>query len=281
MRILALSAAGAMFFCPGASAAYLYGSSEPVPYWAGFYLGVNGGYVGADRTASFTPNDANVNAVTCGGFFGGTCAGPADVSSNGGLAGVQVGFNWEVGSWLLGFETDINWANLHGTGTSAFSLGAASADLAATEDLNWFGTARARAGVKLGENVLVYGTAGLAYGGVHDSVALDSQAGASATGAGFGFSCIAGPACFAGSSSQTATGWTAGVGVEYSFWGNISVKAEYLYMDLGSGAAVRAAALNGAGAVPSSFTAALNENEFNVFRLGLNYRFSQCCEPLK
>jgi len=65
-------------FLAGANAAYLYGSSEPVPYWAGFYLGVNGGYVGADWTASFTPNDANVSAITCGGFFGGTCAGPAD-----------------------------------------------------------------------------------------------------------------------------------------------------------------------------------------------------------
>jgi len=280
MRILALSAAVAIFFCSGANAAYLYGSSGPVPYWAGFYLGVNGGYVGADRTANFTPNDANVSAITCGGFFGGTCAGPADISSSGGLAGVQAGYNWEAGSWLLGFETDIDWSNLHGTGTSTFNLGAASADLNATEDLNWFGTARARVGVKLGENVLTYATAGLAYGGVHSSLALDAKPGANAS-AGFGFSCAAGPACFAGSSSRTAAGWTAGVGVEYSFWGNISVRAEYLYMDLGSGAEVRTAALNGAGAAPSSFTAALNENEFNVFRLGLNYRFSQCCEPLK
>jgi opacity protein-like surface antigen len=78
-----------------------------------------------------------------------------------------------------------------------------------------------------------------------------------------------------GSSSRTATGWTAGAGFEYAPWNNnISIKGEYLYVSLGGGDAVNVVAQN-SPTTPnaSSFTVAYGRTNFNVVRLGLNYKF--------
>lgn len=278
MRGLVLGAAGAVFFVSTVNAGDIYGPYMPVFSWTGFYLGANGGYARADRTAGFTSNDVNVRTITCGGAPMGTCPGPADVNLEGGIGGLQIGYNWQWGNWLAGVETDFDGAQIRGKGTSAFMLGPAASNLQAIEDLDWFGTLRVRVGPKLSDNVLTYVTGGFAYGSVHDNARLNSLAGAS----GAGFSCISGPNCFVGSSSRTATGWSAGTGIEYTFWTNLSLKIEYLFLDLGSGQTVNAAAqTGGGGAIPSSFTAAANENNFHIFRFGLNYQFGKCCEPLK
>ena len=66
-----------------------------------------------------------------------------------------------------------------------------------------------------------------------------------------------------GSANKSKIGWTAGAGIEYAMWTNWSIKAEYLYVDLGSfdcGIACGAAPDN------VSFKA-------NIVRAGLNYRF--------
>jgi outer membrane immunogenic protein len=179
------------------------------------------------------------------------------------VGGLQVGYNWQWGNWLAGFETDFDGSALSGKDSSPFMLGPAASKLQFGESLDWFGTMRARIGPKLSDNMLTYVTAGLAYGSVHDTARLISQAGGGATAA--------------GSSSSTAAGWSAGTGLEFSFWTNLTVRLEYLYMDLGSGHTANAAG----GAIPFSFTAAANENNFHIFRFGLNYQFNQCCEPIK
>jgi outer membrane immunogenic protein len=282
MREFVLAAAGAIIFLSPAGAADIYGPHAPIFSWTGFYLGANGGGGVGSRTVSFTPRDVNVQAIACGGASGGTCPGPATVNPAGGVGGLQAGYNWQWGNWLAGFETDFDWSGANRKETSAFMLGPAASKFQATEDLDRFGTLRVRGGPKLSDNVLIYVTAGLAYGSVHDNVRLNSEAGASATAGGFAFSCAAGPNCFAGSSSPTAVGWSAGTGLEWSFWTNLSLKLEYLYLDLGSGHTLNAVAqTSGGGAIPSSFAAATNENNFHIFRLGLNYRFNQCCEQLK
>jgi outer membrane immunogenic protein len=282
MRSLILGAAGAIFFLPPVQAADIYGPYAPIFPWTGFYLGANGGGGAASRTASFTPNDANVQAITCGGASGGTCPGPVTVNLGGGVGGLQFGYNWQWGNWLAGFETDFAGSGVTGKKGSDFMLGRASSKLEVSEDLDWFGTVRVRIGPKLSANVLTYVTGGLAYGSVHENARLNSEAGAGATSGGFAFSCTAGPNCFAGSASRTAMGWSAGTGLEYSFWTNLSLKIEYLFVDLGSGRTVNAIAqTGGGGAIPSSFAAGINENDFHIFRFGLNYQFNQCCEPLK
>src|SRR5262245_11741944 len=92
-------------------------------------------------------------------------------------------------------------------------------------------------------NLLIYGTAGFAYGRTQasGSIVLAPPPGFSAhmvfqTG-GLSLECGAvGPAtatCFAGSGSRTSVGWTVGAGLEYNLWGNVTAKLEYLHIDLG------------------------------------------------
>ena len=134
---------------------------------------------------------------------------------------------------------------------------------------------QARLGLLPTNALLVYGTGGFAYGHVHDDAGLDINNSFGVPGVvigGFGFACTTPVSCFAGSSSRTATGWTAGGGFEYALSQNVSFKTEYLYVNLGHGAGVNAVAQGGAGAVPSSFTVTFSRLDFNVVRLGLNWK---------
>ncbi|MGB6966692.1 MAG: hypothetical protein WBD90_19825 [Xanthobacteraceae bacterium] len=58
---------------------------------------------------------------------------------------------------------------------------------------------------------------------------------------------------------------------------NLSVKAEYLYVNLGHGNNVNVVAQSTAafpGTIPSSFTAGYSTVSFNVIRAGLNWKFN-------
>jgi len=79
------------------------------------------------------------------------------------------------------------------------------------------------------------------------------------------------PPCFAGSASAVRAGWTAGGGIEWLLDRHWSAKIKYQLVDLGT-QTLRVAALSSEAAPPASFNAALRD-QFNVVRLGLNYRF--------
>jgi outer membrane immunogenic protein len=124
---------------------------------------------------------------------------------NGGLVGGTIGWNWQApGSAIVwGIEGDLDWTNIHGTTpcpNPAFTCGAEN---------SWLGTVRGRLGWAA-NTVLLYATGGFAFGDVNATVS--------------------------GSPGQkaTQTGWTVGGGVEAAIARNWSVKAEYLYVDLGT-----------------------------------------------
>jgi outer membrane immunogenic protein len=97
----------------------------------------------------------------------------------------------------------------------------------------WFGTLRGRAGYAL-NNILFYGTGGLAFGGLNGQI-------------------------FNLSESHITAGWTVGVGAEVGITQHLSAKLEYLYVNLSD--------------TPFTLTAVQNGYGFNVVRLGVNYRF--------
>jgi outer membrane immunogenic protein len=69
-------------------------------------------------------------------------------------------------------------------------------------------------------------------------------------------------------------GWTVGAGGEFAVTSNITVKAEYLYVDLGHGNNINTVAAAAVGAPPpSSFTASFSPVSFNIVRAGLNWKF--------
>jgi len=260
--------------------------APPAISWTGFYIGGNAGYGwGDDRTVTFTPNDPLAAIDTCGGANGGTCPPPTSFNISGALGGLQAGYNWQFNeNWLTGIEADFDWSGIKGTGTSNFILGnfiagPKASNFVASQNLKWFGTIRGRLGFLPMNSLLVYGTGGFAYGRVDENVVLNSQPGpGDFGGGGFGFNCAAGPNCFLGSSSRTATGWTAGGGVEYAVWSNVSLKVEYLYVNLGGGDAVNvvAASFPTQASKPSSFTANYSGTNLNfqMVRGGINFRFS-------
>jgi hypothetical protein len=78
------------------------------------------------------------------------------------------------------------------------------------------------------------------------------------------------PTALALTSTNTLTGWTVGAGLEWQFAPAWSVKAEYLYVDLGSRSGT--IVYNYPVANTSSLTTTVKERD-NIARVGLNYMF--------
>ena len=252
--------------------------------WTGFYAGVNAGYSwGRDpyditgttstRTRVFRafglPAETLISDVTAPGpAF--ASSGTADI--DGAVAGGQIGYNWQASSWVFGLETDIQWTGQKGSTAFCLTVGCPLGSFVANADyhLRWFGTLRARAGILIDPRVLLYVTGGLAYG----QVETDYTAG------------ILGLPLAATSSSTTRAGWTIGGGIEGALSNNWTVKAEYLYMDLGT---LASGTLAGTGTVitpnlpTQGFTTVVDTSvaanaslrlRDNIVRIGLNYRFA-------
>jgi outer membrane immunogenic protein len=167
-------------------------------HWQGFYAGVNLGY---QR-----------------GFLSNSPARPSGVAG-----GIQGGYNWQRNQFVFGAEADLQ---------------ASDADdmFAAWKFSNpWFGTLRGRVGVAI-NNVLLYGTLGLAYGTLRAHSALLGLR-----------------------ESKFEVGWAAGGGVEVALMSNWTARAEYLYVDL--------------GARPYALTGLSHGIDASILRLGVNYRF--------
>lgn len=249
----------------------------PVASWTGFYAGVNIGYGFNDPTVSFIGGDPLIQGFTVGGC--GLCGGPVPSASyniQGVTGGGQIGYNWQVApAWLVGIEADFNGFGVSNTVTSAFAFAdrPIGNSIVATQSNEWFGTVRARLGWLQSSNLLVYGTGGFAYGQMNESVVMNQNGSGSGVGYGYAYICTGtGANCFVGSQSRIAMGYTAGAGVEYAVTRNVTIKAEYLYVNLGS-TSLRASATVPAPFIPASFIASFSDYHFNVVRFGANYRF--------
>ena len=131
-------------------------AAAPIFTWTGFYAGVNAGWGW---------RDSDRESVVLGGATPGTLF--FDNDDDGGFTGGgQIGYNYQIGSFVLGLEADIQWADTDRRIDVAFvPAGAPGTFVPGTfrSDLSdWFGTVRARAGVAF-DRVLVYATGGLAY----------------------------------------------------------------------------------------------------------------------
>ena len=147
------------------------------------------------------------------------------------IGGGQAGYNWQTGAFVLGVETDFDGTSLSKTFNFASSpfAGVGFRELSwatllyvhAKASLDWLGTTRARVGfVATPDNRLMfYGTGGFAYGGGSSNFSVFD-----ATHGRF----------WSGNPSCTRVGWTIGAGAEYAITNNITIKGEYLYVDLGS-----------------------------------------------
>ncbi len=195
---------------PGADGAGGY-KDGGIPYaiWSGFYIGANGGY--AWGNGGSLAEDVQCSPRICPA---GLSTAKSDFTQSGGLGGGQIGYNWQRGGIVYGFEADIQAADVKGSATVVPLLHTTASASAA---LDWFGTVRGRLGVPVLDRGLLYVTGGFAYGEVEDKLTASSSF----------------ANAFTGSQSKVAIGYTVGGGFEYAFGPEWSLKGEYQYIDLG------------------------------------------------
>ncbi|ARN83477.1 hypothetical protein B1812_07630 [Methylocystis bryophila] len=258
-------------------------ASAPLPpQWHGLYAGLNAGArIAGDDAVSHT------TYATGPGFDAGTVlAGTYPVrfyNGSGFIGGAQAGYNYQLAlgkgmkDLVLGVETDIQGLT---ASDSEYASNLALSYLSPgghvftgtnfNRSIDYLGTLRGRVGLVLKPTVLAYVTGGLAYGGVSFSSRGMSDvmtATSALAGVGFGGSSL----------SDTKAGYALGGGVEWAFLPNWSLKAEYLYYNLGTytSHAPHLEMLLATGAAASN-TAGVDSLTFDghVLRTGVNYHFN-------
>jgi outer membrane immunogenic protein len=299
LRRFLLASAGAIALAGAAQAAEPLPPPPPPPppppMWTGFYLGANaGGTWSSSNTVntSAIPGPCDTTSLLTFLFcdivpnFSATSAALANFSvshNNGGfIGGGQGGYNYQfVPNWVAGFEADIQGV-AGSTGSVTFSgiLGNSALPgvpvlerATVSRQVDWLGTLRGRFGWLVTPTFLIYGTGGLAYGGVSATTNI-TQAVMNDPFA------LASPYFSSGNLNNVRVGWTAGGGAEWMFLPNWSVKVEYLYYSLGSVSFQLSPLVDTVpffvvpgGVRSSAFAQSSTRFNGNIVRAGLNYHF--------
>jgi outer membrane immunogenic protein len=192
----------------------------PVYSWTGFYVGVNGGYGFTDLRDNSFIGGGQVFGHPDGGLFGGT-----------------IGYNYQMGQFVIGVEGTLDWADLNQGRTFADG---------STDRMNVDTVANAlgRAGYAI-DRTLLYVAGGYAGADIHAGAFNDTVTGLSYPG-----------------STSWQNGFAIGGGVEYAVTNNISIKGEYLYSQFGHQTYY--------GGSPDVVKAGL---DLNTVKVGVNYKF--------
>jgi outer membrane immunogenic protein len=246
---LTIAAALAAAMVPAAAADLsvepIYRPAVVVFRWTGVYIG---GHVGGgtgysqEQALDFT--------------FGGPryVPLPASMTPHGWLAGGTLGANYQVDSWVIGFEGQASWTNLNGSTDCpmqtvpalASPVGAASCSI----KLDSMGTVAARLGWAF-DRLLIYGKGGAAWTNNSWQVLLLT------TGPQLLFT-----------TNELRWGWMAGIGVEYAFGENWSAKIEYNHMDLGTDSLRFTDQFTGNVWIDANF-----KQRLDIVKVGVNYRW--------
>ena len=239
----------------------------PVTTWTGCYGGVNGGAAWGQSNIVSTFDDtlgvANVPFVVEINK-----EQSPHLNMTGGTAGVQLGCNWQSGSYVAGIETDFDYMGLQKNVSTVFPnppIDPTFQSVTTTTSFatHWLYTLRGRVGLVAQNDWLLYATGGLAVTRINANSSFTNV--------------ILGPPPFLlenqfASGAATRAGWTVGAGVERKFAGTKwSGKIEYLYA--GFGALNTSAQIITLGTPNGIF---LNNHiplNVQILRVGLNYSF--------
>jgi outer membrane immunogenic protein len=223
------------------SAADLPAKARPAPcqctcdaaQWGGGYIGISGG--GIKQIAHRQDLD---------GFMQEEAGYTTD--KWGGLVGLTLGYNFASCRTIWGFEIDGSWASVDKTLTIDANAGANNQETLENR-MNGFFTARLRAGVAL-DNLFLYVTGGVAAARFR-TVYTDFN-----------------PPVQTVEFSELRWGWVTGIGTEWAWTPNLSIKSEFLYANF----ADRDHSFNFPNFGPALFN---HSDEVWVTRIGLNYRW--------
>ncbi len=238
--------------------------------WTGFYVGghVGGGW--GDKAFSL-PDIAGQEFGDCYGKFQ-KCFDFSDLGSpafkhklSGFLGGVQAGFNFQSGAWVLGVEGQFSWTKMDETSTT--KLGefyfqncwyqfSKDIDLEAKTKVNWVATVAARLGYTF-DRFMIYAKGGVAFADQdYDWIVTKGD-----------------KELFTAQFGETRTGWMVGAGAEWALWRNWSAKLEYNYMDFGSKTLNAAANECHYGECKTSDLKVGIDEKMHVVKFGVNYHF--------
>lgn len=251
--------------CPTAAAPAPEPAPEPLHDWTGLYVGAHAGY-------GWFNNDVEVSPLTGFGalFAAGALPSSLDYSADGALLGGQIGYNHQIDELVLGVEADIAWSGIDGSESASGAITTAVVGTTSTAvvaptvintplgirsetEIDWLSTLRLRGGYTVTPEALLFITGGLAIADVErtDVISVD---GVDA----WGFN-----------ESDIRYGWTLGGGLEYALDSNWSVKAEYLYVDLGG----EDYTLDPLVAATTTCCTSDDDLTGHIARIGVNYKF--------
>lgn len=182
----------------------------PLPSWTGFYFGAN-----------INPGTGNTK------FF--DIFGPdpdfaldADAKVKGALGGFQLGYNYQIGQFVVGAQGSFDWGGIK-RDFSCFSFG----NQTCSSNDEWVASLTGRIGPVIGP-ALLYVDGGPAWARNTITNIAGTQACVPAGGVTV---CSAAGDFFQG--SAILPGWTVGGGIQYRLWANWSVFVEYDYYNFG------------------------------------------------
>jgi outer membrane immunogenic protein len=244
---------------------------SPVTDWSGFYVGVHGGY-GWNGT-----NDWETLNSEGGGRLIGTSnftGGNSWDAMKGGLAGGQIGYNWQMNRVVIGVQGDGSWADIKGSAGNPLNLRDHRCGFDGTTDqtaecrstIRAMGNLTARAGYLATPSTLVYGKAGINWSSIDFQVLND-----------VGFSGTCGPLGTTHPDynvvNRVRAGATAGVGIEQRIWNNVTVFGEYDIVENGGTWINRNTGGTGTGGCTANFTSKTTIGATQIVKFGLNYAF--------
>lgn len=274
--------------------------ATPTPIWTGFYAGLNaGGTWGGNTQLAINSSYAGTQNPSIGANYTGVMSALGATRNVGAgiggfIGGGQIGYNYQLAQrFVVGFETDIQGI----TGASASGQSSSVVPLQgiyfpvdfqpgelfgtvvnASKSINYLGTLRGRLGFLPTQNLLVYVTGGLSYGGISSQGSVFQVNNDLQFSGGNQAFALYSPTWGNGSYSNSLTGWTAGGGAEWMFSQNWSVKGEYLYYDLGAVSYSIAPLATTSGSNQGIFSLVIPKASTrfngNIIRAGVNYHFN-------
>jgi opacity protein-like surface antigen len=231
----------------------------PVPRvvsdWTGFYIGVHGGYGWARPDISDLDMESNPHQGAEVSLHAPRLKGP--------VFGGYAGYNWQWGQrGVVGLEIDYSAANIkstqEGVSDNRFEIDTRTLQ----SKLDGLASTRARVGLLVGPEFLLYGTGGAAWGHTKFTDTILRQ-----------FLQDSISQNFVSRASANHFGWVAGAGAEWKLWNTgLMLRVEYLHYDFGSASLPFNTTVNNTGR-SSSFNVPLERPTTDVVRGGVSYKF--------
>lgn len=225
------------------------------PNWRGFYVGLSSGATLARFTNNTVTQPGSLLDAIQANAVNNT--GTQALNTDGFLAGITGGYNWQIQQYLFGVEGDLQSMSIN---DSTYSNAVVYPNDPSTQfvitsygNQNWLLTARPRAGF-ITNSGLFYVTGGLALSYIQSDFLFTTSQGD------FESKRV----------RQLKPGYAVGTGVEAALTKNVSLKAEYLMTYFGTTSAYN---MNQHLSASQTFSNSMNLRD-NIFRLGVNYHFN-------